>query len=220
MRLNKFIATATGMSRRTADRVVENGGVTINGVDAMVGQTVNEGDVVVMNGRTITVPAQHTTVLLNKPVGYIVSRDGQGGRTIYDLLPKSLHTLKPVGRLDKDSSGLLILTDDGDLAQQLTHPSYQKTKVYEVRLTKALQPLHQQMIGDFGVDLPDGKSQLGLERIKEGDNTNWRVTMHEGRNRQIRRTFEALGYKVGRLHRTQFGAYNLQGVAVGSFRAI
>jgi 23S rRNA pseudouridine2605 synthase len=114
-----------------------------------------------------------------------------------------------VGRLDKDSSGILLMTNDGQLANIYMHPSYQKTKVYEIKLGKSLLPLHHQMIANHGVELEDGNSRLGLERMVEGDDHQWRVTMHEGRNRQIRRTFESLGYAVVRLKRTQFGQYSL-----------
>lgn len=147
--------------------------------------------------------------MLNKPVGYVVSRDGQGSPTVYELLPKELQNLKPIGRLDKNSSGLLLLTNDGRLAQELTHPSYHKVKIYEVRLNKNLAPLHRQMISEIGIHLSDGPSKLGLERMNESSDKSWRITMHEGRNRQIRRTFESLGYAVAKLHRTTFGNYLL-----------
>ncbi|MEK7152847.1 MAG: pseudouridine synthase, partial [Patescibacteria group bacterium] len=143
------------------------------------------------------------------PAGYVVSREGQSSKTIYDLLPAELKHLKPIGRLDKDSSGLLLLTNDGILAHQLTHPRFQKVKVYELALDQPLQPLHRQMIHDIGIQLEDGPSKLILERLQEGNEKRWRVTMREGRNRQIRRTFAALGYRVIRLRRTHFGSYTL-----------
>ncbi len=120
--------------------------------------------------------------------------------------------MKPVGRLDKNSTGLLLVTNDGDLANQLTHPSYGKTKIYEVRLDKPLEPLHQQMITDHGIQLEDGPSKLSLHKLDDSS-FNWQITMSEGRNRQIRRTFEALGYEVKKLHRTAFGNYRLDGLA-------
>ncbi len=217
MRINKYIASSTGLSRRVADKAVEQGNVTVNGVPATPGQEVNAGDVVSVSGKTLTPPTQTQTIMLNKPVGYVVSRDGQGSKTVYDLLPPELHHLKPIGRLDKDSSGLLLLTNDGQLAQELTHPRYQKTKIYEVQLSTPLAPLHRQMISDHGLQLTDGPSKLQLERISDGDDQNWRVRMSEGRNRQIRRTFAALGYNITKLHRTQFGRYLLpQSLAVGA----
>lgn len=209
MRINRYIAASTGMSRRAADKAVQDGRVTINGAPAGVATEVSDNDQVRLDGTLLSAPTAHQTIILNKPAGYVVSRDGQGSRTIYDLLPLALHSLKPVGRLDKDSSGLLLLTSDGELAHQLTHPSFQKTKVYEVALDKPLQPLHRQMIGEIGIQLDDGLSRLGLDRLADGDDTGWRITMHEGRNRQIRRTFAAVGYSVTRLHRIQFGNYTL-----------
>jgi 23S rRNA pseudouridine2605 synthase len=158
--------------------------------------------------------------MMNKPVGYVVSRNGQGSPTIYSLLPLQYHKLKPVGRLDKASSGLLLLTNDGNLANDLTHPSKQKVKIYEISLNLPLQPLHRQMISDHGIELEDGNSKLQLERREEGNDKDWTVTMHEGRNRQIRRTFGALGYDVTKLHRTQFGPYKLDLPATRIFRAI
>lgn len=209
MRINKFIALASGISRRAADRAVQNNRVTVNGQPGTLTTTIEDGDTVVMDGRQLTTPEVMRTIMLNKPVGYVVSRNGQGSRSIYELLPPEFRDLKPVGRLDKDSSGLLILTNDGNLAQELTHPSYQKLKQYEIVLDAPLQPLHRQMISDYGVTLEDGRSQLELERLVEGNDTQWRVIMREGRNRQIRRTFKAVGYGVTKLHRTHFGAFVL-----------
>jgi len=191
--------------------------VLVNGESPSVGQGVTEDDVVSLDGAVITAAVDTATILLNKPTGYVCSRDGQGSRTIYDLLPQELHHLKPVGRLDKDSSGLLLMTNDGDLAHELTHPSRQKTKVYEVELSKQLQPLHRQMISDHGVTLDDGLSRLELERQQDGDDRRWNVRMHEGRNRQIRRTFASLGYTVVKLHRTNFGPYQLQDIPSGNY---
>jgi 23S rRNA pseudouridine2605 synthase len=208
MRINKFVAAATGMSRRAADTVIADGRVLYNGAVPGAGQAVSEPDTVTLDGQPLQL-LQRQTILLNKPRGYITSRDGQGAQTIYDLLPPELHHLKPVGRLDKDSSGLLLLTNDGDLAEQLTHPSHHKVKLYEARLDKPLAPLHRQMISDIGIQLEDGPSKLALERLQEGSDTAWRITMHEGRNRQIRRTFAALGYSVTKLHRTTFGSHTL-----------
>ncbi|HVX24509.1 MAG TPA: pseudouridine synthase [Candidatus Saccharimonadales bacterium] len=213
MRINVFVAQATGLSRRAADRVIADGQVQINGQSATTGTQVNNGDVVVFEGQTLTLPHAYRTIMLNKPVGYVVSRDGQGSQTIYDLLPAEYHNLKPIGRLDKDSSGLLLLTDDGQLTQELTHPKYAKHKVYEVELDKPLEPLHQQMISNIGIHLDDGHSQLQLEKLDDAQ--HWRVTMHEGRNRQIRRTFAALGYTVTKLHRTKFDKYTLDDLPVG-----
>lgn len=220
MRINKFIALATGMSRRAADAAIEQGTVTVNDQTASSGQQISDSDQVRVNGSTISIPATTTTIMLNKPVGYVVSRDGQGSKTVYDLLPNEYQQLKPIGRLDKDSSGLLLLTNNGNLAHELTHPGSGKVKIYEVVIDKPLQPLHRQMISDYGVQLEDGVSKFELERIKDGDEKSWRVSMHEGKNRQIRRTFAALDYKVVNLHRTHFGPYLLGDLKPGEIKII
>jgi 23S rRNA pseudouridine2605 synthase len=220
MRINRFVALATGMSRRAADSAIQDGRVFANGKQAEAGTQVDDTTEVTLDGKALKAPSMLQTVILNKPVGYVVSRDGQGSKTIYDLLPPELLALKPVGRLDKDSSGLLVLTNDGALANQLTHPSFYKIKIYNIRLDQPLQPLHRQMISDIGVQLEDGPSKLQLDRITDGNDTDWRVTMHEGRNRQIRRTFASLGYTVTGLHRTNFGDYRLDDLSPGSWRTI
>lgn len=209
MRLNKYLAFHMGISRRHADELISKGAVSINGSPVTVGRSVDSSDAVAVNGAPIATDTPFRYIALHKPAGYVCSRRAQGNSpTIYDLLPTELHTLKTVGRLDRDSSGIILLTNDGDFAQQMTHPRYAKTKRYEVTLDRALEPLHQQMINDFGIDLEDGKSRLILEKQSD-DRREWIVTMQEGRNRQIRRTFAALGYTVLRLHRTDFGRYTL-----------
>lgn len=220
MRINKFVASSSGLSRRKADEAILVGRVLINGKTPEFGQQASPSDVVTLDGAVLTPPKEHTTIMLNKPVGYVVSRDGQGHKTIFELLPPEYQELQPVGRLDKDSSGLLLLTNDGNLANDLTHPSQQKIKIYEVRLNAPLQPLHHQMISDHGVQLNDGGSKLQLERLIDGDDYGWRVTMHEGRNRQIRRTFSSLDYTVKKLHRTHFGNYTLGDLAPGKINIV
>ena len=218
MRLNKFVALSLGVSRRKADELIEQGKILVNGDRAVLGRQISQSDTVLYNSRELYIQPKKL-ILLHKPVGYLCSRASQGGApTIYELLPKSLHHLKPVGRLDKDSSGLILLTNDGDFAHQMTHPSFYKIKRYLVTLDQPLQPLHRQMINDFGVQLPDGPSRLTLERQHEGDDHRWIVQMSEGRNRQIRRTFAALGYTVKKLHRTDFGSYSLGGMKRGEFQ--
>jgi 23S rRNA pseudouridine2605 synthase len=206
MRLNKFIASTSNLSRRGADEAIKFGRVTINGEVATIATNVNESDTVRLDGRLLVPRNSQTILLLNKPVGYVCSRRGQGSSTIYDLLPLQYHHLKSVGRLDKDSSGLLLLTDDGELANQLTHPSFQKQKVYEVSLNK---PLAEQDLNQLrqGVELDDGISKFTIEPLHEQN--SYLVTISEGRNRQIRRTFQAIGFVVTKLHRTKFGNYVL-----------
>lgn len=218
MRLNKYIALATGVSRREADDLIASGVVAVNGEQAKLGEPVDGNAKVAVRGQSVQLPESRTVIVLNKPVGYVCSRNAQakGVQTVYTLLPDKYKKLKTIGRLDKDSSGLIMLTDDGDLAFRLTHPKFAKTKQYLVTIDKALEPLHQQMINDFGVNLPDGRSQLGLEKLND-NRREWRVVMHEGRNRQIRRTFAALGYAVIKLHRTNFDNISLSGLKPGKF---
>lgn len=177
-----------------------------------LGYEVAHNDIVKYAGKQLELDPLFTTILLHKPVGYVCSRNGQGSRTIYDLLPKEYQSLKPIGRLDKDSSGLLLLTNNGNLHQQLTHPSFGKIKRYEIELDRALSDSDQARIAK-GIPLEDGLSHLQLSGAK----SSWVVTMQEGRNRQIRRTFEALGYRVVRLHRTVFGDFTIGTIPSGKY---
>ena len=236
------------MSRREADDAVASGRVTINGVRAQMGSQVAPTDSVALDSTILCKKTQYTYLVLHKPVGYVCSRRRQGDiPTIYELLPEQYRALKPVGRLDKDSSGILLLTDDGDFAHSMTHPKFYKTKIYEVELDHPLAPLHQQMVSDFGVTLEDGVSRFLIEKLEgrkkkdegregadghdarvksqesrvkkstelNGSGQTYKITMHEGRNRQIRRTFAALGYTVTHLHRTTFGNYSLGDIKTG-----
>lgn len=221
MRLNKFLAERLGLSRREADEEILKGRVLVNGISAVLGARIDNSDKVCYNGKIVPIAAKFTYLLFHKPVGYVCSRRAQGGaRTLYEILPERFSRLKTVGRLDKDSSGLILLTNDGDFAFSMTHPRFSKTKIYEVELDRELAPLHQQMIADFGVKLEDGVSRLGLTRRFENNRRAWEVLMSEGRNRQIRRTFSALGYKVVKLHRVQFGKYALGDLEVGDWKEI
>ena len=213
MRINKFIAQATGLSRRASDHAILEGRVTVNGRSVLAGTDVGAKDEVRLDSRPLALPGQPTTIMLNKPAGYVCSRVGQGSKTIYDLLPTGLHRLKPVGRLDKDSSGLLLLTDDGTLADRLTHPRYAKEKLYGIRLDKPLAPAARTQ-AERGVELEDGLSRLKIEDVH---GTRLTARLSEGRNRQIRRTFAVLGYEVRELHRTKFGPYELGDLAPGTF---
>ncbi len=214
MRLNKFIALATGHSRRSADVLITAGKVHVNGVAATLGQTITDQDSVTLNGKPLR-RAGIEFIALHKPVGYVCSRARQGNPTIYDLLPATYQHLKPIGRLDKNSSGLILLTNDGDTAHKFTHPSFKKEKIYIVTLDKPLHQSDKQKI-EQGVNLDDGKSQLSLTKMKH----QWIVTMSEGRNRQIRRTFAALGYDVIQLHRIQFGKFRLEDLPAGKYRQV
>lgn len=215
-RLNKYLAFHLGISRREADDYIASGKVSVNNEVAILGKRLVSEDSVTLNGKPVSTRSKFSYIMLNKPLGYVCSRKQQGdSETIYALLPQAMHHLKPVGRLDKDSSGLLLLTDDGDFAFEMTHPKFQKTKSYEIMIDKELEPLHQQMITDHGIMLEDGNSKLSLERMTDEGRLRWRVLMHEGRNRQIRRTFAAIGYDVIELHRTSFGSYSLVDLKTG-----
>lgn len=220
-RLNKYLALHLGISRREADKYIDSGRVRVNSSSVKLGARIQPGDLVDIDNKAIAATTEYEYLTFHKPAGYVSSRRAQGNTpTLYDLLPKELHHLKTVGRLDKDSSGLLLLTNDGDFAYKMTHPKFYKTKIYEVRLDRPLQPLHQQMIADYGIQLDDGISKFALERIREGDDKEWVITMSEGRNRQIRRTFAALGYAVTKLHRTNFGGYSLGDIKIGEYKRV
>lgn len=213
LRLNKFLAERLGFSRREADDLIASGKILVNNTTAVLGARIDKNDKVCYNKKIIPFDTEFLYVAMNKPIGYVCSRRAQGSApTMYELLPKEYQKLKSVGRLDKDSSGLILLTNDGDFAFSMTHPKFHKEKVYEVELDKPLGPLHQQMISDFGVMLDDGPSKF---TIMKQENTSYTVILTEGRNRQIRRTFAALGYTVTKLHRTQFGKYRLSGLKPG-----
>lgn len=220
-RINRYLALQLGISRREADELVEQGRVAINDQLARLGDRITPTDTLTVNGKPVARDTAFVYLMFHKPVGYVCSRKAQGDApTIYDILPKEYHALKPVGRLDKNSSGLILLTNDGTFAHQMTHPSFHKTKVYEATLDAPLEPLHRQMISDHGVMLEDGKSQFELTRQEDGNDLKWIVTMSEGRNRQIRRTFAALGYIVTHLHRTQFGIYSLGMLKPGELQTL
>lgn len=216
-RLNKFLAERLGVSRREADDLIAGGKVFVNGKTGVLGQRIDKNDKVCYNEKIIPFSQNFLYLALNKPVGYVCSRRQQGDSpTVYELLPEKYRTLKTVGRLDRDSSGIILFTNDGDFAFRMTHPRFLKTKIYEVELDRPLEPLHQQMIADFGVEIGDGVSKLGLTKLND-ERTKFQVVMHEGRNRQIRRTFAALGYKVVALERKVFGKYELSGLKPGEF---
>jgi 23S rRNA pseudouridine2605 synthase len=215
MRLNRYVAASTGISRRAADEAISDGRVFVNGITATLGQVVEDNDKVQLDG-SILKPLPQRAIILNKPVGYVSSSVQQDSSpTIYDLLPSELHHLKPVGRLDKDSSGLMVLTNQGTLAQLLGHPSAGKWKRYIIKLDKNLGADDMVQL-QKGVELDDGISRLDISKTGR----DYAVKLQEGRNRQIRRSFEALGYRVLTLHRTAIGKISLGELPEGQWNEI
>lgn len=216
VRLNKHLAHTLGMSRREADLRIEQGRVLVNGKIASLGNVIQPGrDTITVEGNTLNGETKrYTHLLLNKPVGYVCSRKQQGlTPTVYSLIPRQYHHLKVAGRLDKDSCGLVLLTDDGDLIFKLTHPKFSKEKIYHVGLNKPLTPEDKLKI-ESGVELEDGASKFTVTKLSESRNVKnkpnmYKVVMSEGRNRQIRRTFGSLRYMVTHLERQAFGPYQL-----------
>lgn len=217
MRLNRYVAMATGLSRRQADNAIAEGRVQLNGKDAHLGDQASQNDTILLDNVTITAPDTFLYLVFNKPVGYVTSRAQQGkDKTIYALLPEAYHRLKPVGRLDRETSGLLLLTDDGETAFSLSHPSHVKTKRYEVVLDRVVNEDAAAKLRS-GVEIEDGLSQFDS---LSGKGKNWQLTLHEGRNRQIRRTFSALKFNVVKLHRTHFGKLSIEDLSTGEYRLI
>jgi 23S rRNA pseudouridine2605 synthase len=204
MRLNQFIAKSTDKSRRAADELIINGLVYVNGVKAELGQDIKQSDSVFLNSKQIFLPKKDYTIILNKPKGIVVSKNGQGNLTIYDILPDRFQKVKPAGRLDRESSGILVLSTDGNYINKLTHPKYHKEKIYEIEIDRDLAEIDKRKI-ENGVKLEDGISKLELKGLEK----KWKVKMHEGKNRQIRITFLSLGYNIKSLHRTKFGDHEL-----------
>lgn len=222
-RLQKILARAGFGSRRTAEDVIARGRVTIDGALATLGMKADpDTQRIEVDGNPIRLETRETTLLLHKPTGYVVTaHDEQGRRTIYDLLPGAPSHLRYVGRLDVDTSGLLILTTDGELAHRLTHPSREVEKEYEAWVTgvvpeAALEQLRR------GVRLEDGTTRPALVERLPGEEppTRARLVIHEGRNRQVRRMFEAVGHGVFRLQRTRMGPLELGDLPLGHSRKL
>lgn len=222
MRINKYIAERSELSRRGADEAIAQNRVTINGKVPLPGQQVTDTDSVELDGKILAEKPKVLTIILHKPVDYVCSRDGQGSKTIYELLPPELQSLNPVGRLDKDTSGLLLMTNDGDLHNTLAHPRFEKEKIYNIALHKALLDEDKHKITAVGVDIGDDRpSKFAVKKIASKKHMSaYEVRLSEGRNRQIRRTFKALGYFVNHLHRTTFAGYTLDSLEVGKYREL
>jgi 23S rRNA pseudouridine2605 synthase len=203
MRLNRYLAAAGLGSRRACDQLISSGAVVINGtrIENLATQ-VKEDDDVRVNGRRIHT-ATPVTLLLHKPRGFVVTRsDERGRRTVYDLVPPEYSTLFHVGRLDKESEGLLLMTNDGALAQRLTHPSHTIEKEYEVTLDKAFDPAHHEKLLK-GFHIEGGRAKF--ERLRILAPKVIQVTLRQGLKRQIRLMLYEMGYEVERLRRTRIG---------------
>lgn len=220
IRLNKFLSNAGICSRREADVLITTGVVSVNGnIITELGYKVKPTDVIKYDGETIRSEVKRY-VLLNKPKGFITTMDDPYGRkTVMALVSKACkERVYPVGRLDRDTTGLLLFTNDGDMAKKLTHPRQRAAKIYEVELDKGFS--HEDVAKLLkGVELEDGTSRFDkVEYIKDGTSKQLGVELHSGKNRIVRRTFEALGYEVVKLDRVQFAGLTKKDLPRGMFR--
>jgi 23S rRNA pseudouridine2605 synthase len=219
MRLGKFVATAGVASRRGSEELIRAGRVSVNG-EAVIdpARNVGEGDEVMVDGRPIRQPEQRVVYAVNKPVGVVsTARDPEGRPTVVSLVPVSMR-LYPVGRLDADSSGLILLTNDGELAHRLTHPSFEVPKTYLAEVAgspvgdRALRTLRAGVELEDGLTAPARVRRIAPERLE--------IKIHEGRNRQVRRMCQAVGHPVRRLERVGFGPLKLGGLRSGAYRQL
>jgi 23S rRNA pseudouridine2605 synthase len=216
VRLNAFLARAGVASRRGADELIRAGRVRVNGEPGELGTFVERGDVVELDGRRLE-PEPLVYVLLHKPAGVVTTaRDPQGRPTVVGLVGHERRVV-PVGRLDADTTGALLLTNDGPLAHRLMHPRYEVDKVYEAEVEgepddAALARLAEGVELDEGVTAPAGLRRLGPSRIE--------LTIHEGRKHQVKRMLEAAGHPVRRLHRREYAGLTLEGLAPGEWREL
>lgn len=221
MRINKYLAQCGVASRRECDRLIAEGKVTVNGRPAGLGDDINDGDNIKVEGRPVSVK-KNEYYLLHKPKGYLCTvSDDKGRKTVMDILGDGVGRVYPVGRLDYDSEGLLILTTDGELAQHLTHPSNEVPKTYlvkvEGRLTEAdLNPIRS------GIEIDGYVTKKCRAHIVETnkDYTKVELVLREGKNREIRKMFAAIGREVTLLKRTKVGELTLRGLDRGAFRKL
>ena len=220
IRLNKYLSNAGICSRREADVLIQTGVVSINGeIVTELGYKIKPGDVVRYDGETINAETKRY-VLLNKPKGFITTMDDPFGRkTVMGLVRKACRErVYPVGRLDRDTTGLLLFTNDGDMAKKLTHPKHRALKIYHAELNKPVSREHLQQLLK-GIDLEDGRTNFdAAEYVKEGNSREVGVEIHSGKNRIVRRMFEALGYDVVKLDRVQFAGLTKKDLPRGMYR--
>lgn len=222
MRLNKYIASSGICSRRKADELIEQGVVSVNGKKITeLGFQVKDKDKVFINNELVR-PKKHEYYKFYKPAGYITSADDEKDRKIiYDLLPPNMHNLKPVGRLDRDSSGLIILTNDGDLINELTHPSIKVPKVYVVTVEGKVHLHHLEKMAQ-GIEIEKGQMAYADTFVLESTNkrTVLQITLYQGLNRQIRKMIDSLGLEVASLKRIQHATIGIEGLKKGQFKPI
>lgn len=224
MRLNRYIARAGVCSRRKADELIAEGRVKVDGVVVTeLGGKVRETQKVEVNGRLIS-PRSHLYFLLNKPEDVITTTDDERGReTVLDLVrvpEEEKQGLFPVGRLDRDTMGVLLLTNDGELAHRLMHPRYEVQKIYRVRTKDPVKP-HEIDLLRKGIALEDGVARADeVAYLDPEDHREVGMQIHEGRNRQIRRMMEALGHEVSRLERINYAGLTTEGVRRGRWRRL
>jgi len=222
MRINKYIAHCGYCSRRKADELIEAGKVKVNGeVVKLLGFEVRVKDKVMVEGKLLHPAKRFDYYKFYKPTGYITTAsDEKGRKTIYDAIPKELHHLKPVGRLDKDSSGLIILTNDGDLINELTHPSVKVPKLYKVTVDDKVEMKHLEAFAK-GIKI-DNKTAYCDSQIIEQSNkeTVLNITLYQGLNRQIRKMFDYFGFKVVSLKRIRHATIDLEGIKKGQVKLI
>lgn len=221
MRINQYLARAGLASRRTADTLIAAGRVTVNGQKVTLGVKVEESDLVTLDGKTVTLPSSAITYLLYKPKGVVsTTSDPEGRPTVLDYVPKGVR-LYPIGRLDFQSEGLILITSDGDLANKLTHPRYEVEKMYRILIRGHLSPQDRGRI-EKGVKLSDGlTAPAKVENIQEEGGNMWLdITVTEGRNHLIKRLFEHFEHTVLRLIRLKMGDYELGDLRPGQYKKL
>jgi 23S rRNA pseudouridine2605 synthase len=219
VRINKFLADAGVASRRKIDELILQGAVKVNGVLVEEpGVKVVNTDFITVNGDPVKVIKHNIYILLNKPKNVITTTsDDMNRKTVLDLVKKH-DRIFPVGRLDRNTTGVLLLTNDGELAYRLTHPKFRIERTYNVKLDKALKQVHAKSISE-GVTLDDGDVTGNCEvLLNPDDSTKVVVTIAEGKNREIRRIFEQFGYEVKQLERKYFAGLSAKGLEKGEYR--
>ncbi|MBK9982750.1 MAG: rRNA pseudouridine synthase [Saprospiraceae bacterium] len=223
MRLNKYLAHSGIASRRAADTLIMQGHVTVNGVVVQeMGYKVKDNDVVVFKGKALKKVDKFVYYLLNKPRNILsTSSDEKGRKTVIDILESKIsERIYPVGRLDRNTTGLLLLTNDGELTKKLSHPKYNVPKVYQVTLDKNLGLKDLETIRS-GVTLEDGEIKADSLHYVEGESKREvAIEIHSGKNRVIRRIFEHLGYEVIKLDRTYYAGLTKKNLPRGRYRPL